>query len=140
MQLPPKFIEVRRVPLTPALKKPYKKIMDDHVIFMPDGTMVDMPNRGVQTGRLAQLCSGFLQYGPQDKKKVHHFGRSGKISALKDILDGRKQQKTAVWCMYRESIKMLETIFRDWNPTVQMGQRDNTGARKRFQEDPECLL
>jgi SNF2 family DNA or RNA helicase len=140
LDLPPKFIEVRRVNLSSALQKPYKKIVDDHIIFMPDGSRVEMPNKGVQSMRLSQLCSGFLQYGPVDNKQVHHFGRSGKIDALRDILEGRRDKKTAVWCMYRESIGMLEKEFGSWNPVIQMGQRDNTGARNRFQQDNDCKL
>ena len=141
LTLPPKVFEVRRVPMAAKIKQPYRKIMRDRAITMPDGMVITMANKGVMANRLAQLCSGFMQYkGDDGKDRLHHFGDSNKIEALRDILVGRRDKKTVVWCKYRESIFRLQRIFKDWMPVIQVGQHKNELSRDRFMNDPDCKL
>lgn len=134
MDMPPKIITEIPVELSDNHYALYKTLMNERVLELEDGSVID----ATQASRFYNLAQQLL-HTPED------FGYKGNennvTEALLTLLDSYNGQKIIVYAWFRRTIEKLTNALSDRNPAVIYGEV--TGANReaeklRFLHDPQC--
>lgn len=162
LNLPDKVYDVFEATMTPKQLKIYDKLATELFAQIEDdlsGEINTMEASNILTRllRLSQITSGHVKYDDADKAVQINENNNPKVDALMNLLlDENKTpaQKTIVWAIYREDIRVIERALKLHNDNpARKGPKlgfatyfGDTPTRVRDQEvhrfnnDPECRV
>jgi SNF2 family DNA or RNA helicase len=106
--LPEQMFMERKIELTPEQKKLYDALRNEFFAELDSGEILEADIAMTRLTRLRQVTSGFL---PNDDGTFQHIP-SNRPQEVLDILEEAGGKKVIIWCLYKESLRILHETFR----------------------------
>lgn len=128
----------REFKLDPDHKDLYKKLVEEKLLFFPDGSMIDITTSSSVRATCMRAVS-------DPKKYLQHDKDSALLEAIDELLEeiNVTKNKVVIFAYYRETVEMLAERYKKLKPVVVYGGVTPSKAQKNketFIEDPKCRL
>ena len=128
---PAKIYLRRIVPVTPEQKTIYKRMLEELIVEIETGVIVDLKNAAVRLTRLQQVLCGHM---PDDDGHMLSVP-SNRVQILRDALE-ESGKKTVIWARFKEDIIKIKEELGD-ECVVYTGGQDENNAIARFIKEPD---
>jgi hypothetical protein len=140
--LPPKLPTTREYTLTPDMKRMYKSMEDDFVLWLSENEHVSVDIAITKYIKLAQIQAGFIIDDDGNTRLLVEPKNNPRLNALEEYVDG-VVGKTIIVYNHKVVRPMLYERFANLNPVHISGGMtpEEISANKRcFNEDPRCRV
>lgn len=133
--MPSRTISEIHVKLEPGHRALYKKLVDERMLELPDGQLIDATTVSSLRQKMQQVIMR-----PQD---FGYHGKNAMDETIDDLLTSLGDRKVLIYAWFRETIQYLQRRYQHLNPAVLYG--DVTGDARdqniaKFIEDPTCRV
>ena len=141
--LPPKLYSQREYELSPDMRRMYKQMENEFVLWLENGDDVSVDAAITKYIKLAQISSGFIITEDGTVEELVAPSANPRISLLKEIIEREVTGKVIVAYHHRHTLGILSLIFGDSHPAVIKGGMTEEAIREQkdaFNNDPKCRI
>ena len=141
--LPPKLYSQREYQLTPTMRRMYKQMEDEFVLWLESGDDVSVDAAITKYIKLAQIASGFIIREDGKVEELVNPDSNPRISLLKEIIETEVGGKVIVAHHHRYTLEILRRVLASSNPAVITGRMTEEAIRTekdKFNYMPECRV
>lgn len=135
--LPPAVISAESYALDPAHLKLYRKLAEEQLLLMPDGSKIDATSASKLFHNLGQIVCNWERFDPEKGKPAKAF------ELVQQYLDELGSGKLVVFAMYKITNARIVEHFKHVNAVGVWGDvspKEKQKNLERFMTDPECRL
>lgn len=107
LELPDKVDLNEYVTLPETATKQYKELEKEFLLTLEEGVDIETPSAGALVNKLLQMCNGSVY---DENKKAHEI-HSGKIQAMKEIIDDNSSENFLVAYNFKSDLARLQKAF-----------------------------
>jgi SNF2 family DNA or RNA helicase len=141
--LPPKLYSQREYELSPNMRRMYKQMENEFVLWLEDGDNVSVEAAITKYIKLAQISSGFIIREDGSVEELVAPMDNPRVRLLKEIIEREVSGKVVVAYHHRSTLNILREVLRDGNPAVIQGGLTEDAIRfekDKFNNMPECRV
>lgn len=135
--LPPVVISPAEYALDPAHLKLYRKLAEEQLLLLPDGSKIDATTASKLVHNLGQIVCNWERFDPEKGKPARSF------ELVQQYLDELGSGKLVVFAMYKMTNARIVEHFKHVNAVGVWGDVTPKEKQKnldKFMNDPECRL
>lgn len=135
LDLPPKIYHKRYVELTDKQRSSYEKLVEELMLELDNGQIIEARLAIVRLLRLQQVLCGYVPTGEgEEVVELVEPDKNPRIIATKEIVE-EADGKVIIWARFRKDIQDLEIALKEFNPVKYYGgmtseQKDE--AKRKF--------
>jgi SNF2 family DNA or RNA helicase len=146
LTLPPLVIKKIYIDLSSEQQKHYSQLKKDFITFL--GEQACTAQLAITKAlRLQQLISGHLPFGEGNDKKIHHFKKTPRIQAFKDLAQEicGAGHKLLTWCAFTENYADIAEACTEiglgfTKATGEESSKGKDAAIDEFRTNPDCKV
>lgn len=137
LDLPPVVISAQEYALDPAHAKLYRRLVEDQLLVLTDGSKIDASTPQKLNHKLGQIVCNWQHFDPDQTKQAMAF------ELVQQLLDELGSGKLVVFANYKMTNRAIMAHFQHVNVVGIWGEvspKDKQRAIDRFIDDPTCRL
>lgn len=141
--LPPKVYTIREYSLSAEMRRMYKQMEDEFVLWLEDGDYVSVDAAITKYIKLAQIQAGFIIDPLGAVHWLVDHKQNPRLNALKSILSDEVRGKSIVVYNHKPIRGMLEQELAKYNPVFIRGgmeQAEIAEAKRQFNDNRNCRV
>jgi SNF2 family DNA or RNA helicase len=141
--LPPKLYSQREYELPANMRRMYKQMEDDFVLWLENGDDVSVDAAITKYIKLAQISSGFIIREDGGVEDLVDPLTNPRVRLLKEIIEEEVVGKVVVAYHHRHTLSILREVLRKYEPAIiQGGMREEEirAEKDKFNDRPECRV